>query len=80
MRHSIGFAMAAAMLTVAACGGGNENSGGLSAEENQKLDNMAETLDASPDSLVAEDAPVGNGEDSAESGEVMVSDAPDNAE
>ena len=78
MKNSIGLVVAAAVLALGACGGGDGNSGGLSAEENQKLDNIAETLDASPDSLVAtEGAPVGNGEEAAETGEVLVSDAPD---
>ena len=77
MKHSIGL-VAAAVLALGACSGGEGNSSGLSAEENQKLDNMAETLDASPDSLVAtEDAPIGNGEEAAQTGEVLVSDAPE---
>jgi hypothetical protein len=82
MRNSIGLAVAAAVLALAACGGQDGNSGGLSAEENKKLDNIAETLDASPDSLVATDETgLGNGEEgSAETGEVMVSDEPDNTE
>ena len=78
MKHSMGLVAAAALLALGACGGGEGNSGGLSAEENQKLDNIAETLDASPDSLVAtEGAPIGNGEEAAETGEVLVSDEPD---
>ena len=76
MKHSIGLVVAAAVLAVGACGGGEEK-GGLTAEENQKLDNMAETLDASPDSLVAtEEAALGNGEEAAEIGELPVTDAP----
>lgn len=78
MKHSIGLVAAAGLLALGACGGGEGNSGGLSAEENQKLDNIAETLDASPDSLVATgDAPIGNGEEAAQTGEVLVSDQPD---
>jgi len=59
--------IAAAALTVgltmlAGCGdkdGGNTPT----EEENRQLDNAAEMLDASPDSMVAnEDAPLGNGE------------------
>ena len=73
MNVSMRVLVGAAVLALGACGGQDGNSGGLSAEENQKLDNVAETLDASSDSLVAEDAPVGNGED-AQTGEVMVSD------
>ena len=72
MKHSVGLVVAAAVLAVGACGGGEEK-GGLTAEENQKLDNMAETLDVSPDSLVATDeANLGNGEEAAESGELPV--------
>ena len=79
MKNSIGLVAAAAVFALGACGGGDGNSGDLSAEENRKLDNIAETLDASPDSLVAEEAPIGNGEEAANdaTGEVMVSDEPD---
>jgi hypothetical protein len=79
MKNSNLLVAAAAALALAGCGGQDGNSGGLSAEENQKLDNIAETLDASPDSLVAEEAPIGNGEEAAnaQTGEVMVSDEPD---
>jgi hypothetical protein len=53
----------AAML--AACGG-DEERGGVTAEEARQLDNAAEMLDASPDSLVAsEEMPLGNGEEPA---------------
>ena len=76
MKNSIGLAVAAAVLALGASGGQDENSGGLSAEENQKLDNMAETMDASADSLVATDETgLGNGEEAnADTGDVMVSD------
>ena len=76
-------ALAASLAALGGCGGG-EQEGGLTAEENRRLDNAAETLDASPDSLAApEDAPLGNGEaasDEAETGELPVTgdDAPAN--
>ena len=41
----------------------HEDSGGVSAEESQQLNNAAEMLDASPDSLAAgNDTPLGNGD------------------
>jgi len=48
-------------LLLAACGGGDDQGvGGLSADEAAQLDNAAEMLDASPDSMVApEDMPLG---------------------
>ncbi len=67
-------AAAAALATLSACGG-DENAGGLSAEENRELNNAAEMLDASPDSLVAsEDSALGNGEEPAQTGELPVGD------
>lgn len=69
---------AAAMLT--ACGEG-ESEGGLTAEDNRELNNAAEMLDTSPDSLVAsDDAALGNGDAPAQTGDVLVGDeATDNA-
>lgn len=70
--------LAAAML--AACGE-REGEGGLTAEENRELNNAAEMLDTSPDSLVAsDDAALGNGDVPAPTGDMPVSDeATDNA-
>jgi hypothetical protein len=66
--------LAAALAALSACGG-DENAGGLSAEENRELNNAAEMLDASPDSLVAgEDAGLGNGEEPAQTGALPVVD------
>jgi len=49
----------AATLLLAACGGDDTPKGGLSADEAAQLDNAAEMLDASPDSLAApEDMPL----------------------
>lgn len=63
MRHSIGLAVVAAVLALAACGGNNDNPGGVTQEESEQLNNAAEMLDASPDSLVAGDETgLGNGE------------------
>ncbi len=68
----------AAMLTaaamLAACGE-REGEGGITSEENRELNEAAEMLDTSPDSLVAsDDAALGNGDAPAETGEVLVSD------
>ena len=72
-------AAAAALAMLTACGG-EENAGGLSAEENRELNNAAEMLDASPDSLVAtDDAALGNGEENAETGDLPVVDEGTNA-
>jgi hypothetical protein len=50
----------AAVALLAACGGGDDNA--LTADENAALNEAAEMLDASPDSLVAADDGLGNGE------------------
>lgn len=57
-----------ALLLLGGCGGGQERAGQPSADENEKLDNIAgkldneETFDTSPDSLVPadENGPAGN--------------------
>jgi len=62
MKRMMTAILAAATAAVGACGGEDER-GGVTAEEARQLDNAAEMLDASPDSLVASDeAPLGNGE------------------
>jgi len=54
----------ASLLALGACGRGDDKAGGLTAEENRQLDNAAEMLDTSPDSLVPVDnSDVGNGEE-----------------
>lgn len=71
MRHSIGLVVTAAVLALGACGGSNEGSGGVTQEESKQLNEAAEMLDASPDSLVAPDETgLGNGE--AETGNLPV--------
>ncbi|HEX8535342.1 MAG TPA: hypothetical protein VF662_14345 [Allosphingosinicella sp.] len=63
MKNSIGFVIVAAVLGLGACGGGEEKEGGVTAEESKQLNEAAEMLDASPDSLVAGDETgLGNGE------------------
>ncbi len=63
MKHSIGLAVMAAVLALGACGGQDEGAGGVTKEESQQLNEAAEMLDASPDSLVASDETgLGNGE------------------
>ena len=52
-----------AALAVAACSGGNDANNAVTADEAAGLNNAAEMLDASPDSLIANsEAPLGNGE------------------
>ena len=77
MKQSIGFAVVAAVLALGACGGDDAGEGGVTAEEAQQLNEAAEMLDASPDSLVAaNDTDLGNGEAPADTGDVLVSDEP----
>jgi hypothetical protein len=70
MRHSAGFAAglasAAALLSLGACGGQEEGAGGVTAEESRLLNEAAEMLDASSDSLVASnETDLGNGEEAS---------------
>ncbi|MBV8686927.1 MAG: hypothetical protein JOZ90_07025 [Alphaproteobacteria bacterium] len=66
MRKMVAAAALAATLALAGCGRGGDNQGGLTAEDNAQLNNAAEMLDTSPDSLVpAGNAVLGNGEDGA---------------
>ena len=76
MKNSIGFAVLAAVLAVGACGGNDQNEGAVTAEESKQLNEAAEMLDASPDSLVAGDETgLGNGEaGSGDTGDLMVAD------
>jgi hypothetical protein len=54
------------LIALGACGRGDDKAGGLTAEENRQLDNAAEMLDTSPDSLVpADNQALGNGEETA---------------
>jgi hypothetical protein len=63
MRKIVAAAAAASLLALGGCGRGGDKEGGLSAEDNRQLDNAAEMLDTSPDSLVpADNAVLGNGE------------------
>ena len=63
-------AAAAALAVLGGCGGGDSQA--PTAEENAQLDNAAEMLDASPDSLAVEDAALGNGDAPAETGALPV--------
>ncbi|MDQ8756332.1 hypothetical protein RCO27_08830 [Sphingosinicella sp. LHD-64] len=70
MRLTLKLAGLGLALTLGACGGGNDNSGGLTREEERQLDNAAAMLednvfDASADSLVANEADLGAAEDGA---------------
>ena len=82
MKNSIGLVVVAAVLGLGACGGGDDKEGGVTAEESKQLNEAAEMLDASPDSLVAgEETGLGNGEaGNAETGDVLVSDGNSNAQ
>ena len=74
MRRKAGFALVTALLALGACGGPEEGSGGVTREEAEQLNEAAEMLDASPDSLVAPDETgLGNGEDNAATGDLPVS-------
>ena len=76
MRHK---AVIAALLALGACGGPEEGSGGVTREEAQQLNEAAEMLDASPDSLAASDETgLGNGEDNAATGDLPVSGEAEN--
>ena len=63
MKRILVSAALAATAVLAGCGDAEER-GGVTAEEARELDNAAEMLDTSPDSLVASDeAPLGNGDE-----------------
>lgn len=62
-------ALLACASLVAACG--REDDGSPTSAENESLNNISEVLDASPDSMVAEDPALGNGEAGA-TGELPV--------
>ena len=82
MKNSIGLVVVAAVLALGACGGGEQKEGGVTAEEAKQLNEAAEMLDASPDSLVASDETgLGNGEaGNAETGDVLVDGGNSNAQ
>jgi len=63
-------ALFAAASLVAACGQADD--GSPTAAENEQLNNISEVLDTSADSLVPEDATLGNGETPAETGDLPV--------
>ncbi|HEY0411965.1 MAG TPA: hypothetical protein VGD66_02340 [Allosphingosinicella sp.] len=82
-RLIVGLLLSASAL--AACGRGSDRQGGLSAEENSELNNAAEMLDTSPDSLVPEDnGGLGNGDtgpmDAVDPGEAAGNAATGNAQ
>ena len=59
-RYGAMAALLACASLVSACG--REDDGSPTAAENESLNNISEVLDTSPDSLVAEDPALGNGE------------------
>ena len=76
MKNSVGLVVVAAVLGLGACGGNGEGEGGVTAEESKQLNEAAEMLDASPDSLVAGDETgLGNGEaENGDTSDVLVAD------
>ncbi|HLL59077.1 MAG TPA: hypothetical protein VK391_04205 [Allosphingosinicella sp.] len=79
MRNSVGLIFVVSVLALGACGGGEEGAGGVTAEESRQLNEAAEMLDASPDSLVASnETDLGNGEEASE--EAAAEEAVTNAE
>jgi hypothetical protein len=76
MKHSIGLLVVAALLALGACGGGeDQGAGGVTKEEAKQLNEAAEMLDASPDSLViSNEAELGNGDAGADAAEMRVED------
>ena len=65
-------ALLAGAVLLAACGS-DASDGSPTAAENEQLNKISEELDASPDSLVAEDPALGNGEEAA-TGDLPVDD------
>lgn len=82
MKNSVGLAVMAAVLALGACGGGEEQgAGGVTAEESQQLNEAAEMLDASPDSLViSNEAELGNGDAGAEAVEMPAEEGANQAQ
>jgi hypothetical protein len=71
--------MTAAMVALAACGA-KKDEGGLTAQDNQELNNATEMLDTSPDSLVASDnVALGNGEQAVDTGAATDANAANDA-
>jgi hypothetical protein len=60
MRTIFFIGLTAAALALTGCGGGDSNA--PTAEENAQLDNAAEMLDTSADSLTVENPTLGNGD------------------
>ena len=69
MKRKIGgAALLLAAASLSACGGAKKDPNMPTEEENRQLDNAAEMLDASPDSLaVDENVALGNGEEAQDS-------------
>jgi hypothetical protein len=68
MKRLTGLAVIAT-LALLGCGEQDDAPGGVTAEESKQLNEAAEMLDASPDSLAAaENASLGNGEAASEDG------------
>ena len=82
MKYSVGLAIAAAVLALVACGGQEEGAGGVTAEESRQLNEAAEMLDASPDSLVASNEnDLGKGErDGSDAGKLPPESATTNSQ
>jgi hypothetical protein len=72
MKKNAVLAALAAAAFVSGCGGSDD--GSPTASENEQLNQAAQDLDTSPDSLAVEEADLGNGEAGAETGDVLVAD------
>ena len=70
MKKYSAMAIVFAAAALSACG--QTDDGSPTAAENDQLNNISEVLDTSADSLVPEDATLGNGEAPAETGELPV--------
>jgi hypothetical protein len=81
MKRMIGAAaLLAAAAALSACGGAKKDPNALTEEENRQLDNAAQMLDASPDSLAAnEDVALGNGDEGTAADSIDEDEAGDNA-
>jgi hypothetical protein len=82
MKHSIGLIVVAAVLALGACGGGeDQGAGGVTKEESEQLNEAAEMLDASPDSLViSNEAELGNGDAGADTTEMPAEEGANQAQ
>lgn len=70
--------LAAGLLALCACN--KDQPGNITAEENDQLNNIAETLDTSPDSLTVDEAQLGNGDAASDEAAPANEAAPTNSQ